>query len=118
MARSTDTVRVRDQRAKGTEETGGIMETQTEKALVSRIRLVQLTLSKACKATIHFMRTKPLGATGVVIVLVATLVAITAPLAVPHDPWEVDSSTILQSPNTSFWCGTDMLGRDVLSRTM
>ena len=94
------------------------METQTEKALVSRIRLVQLTLSKACKATIHFMRTKPLGATGVVIVLVATLVAITAPLAVPHDPWEVDSSTILQSPNTTFWFGTDMLGRDILSRTM
>ena len=94
------------------------METQTEKALVSRIRLVQLTLSKACKATIHFMRTKPLGATGVVIVLVATLVALTAPLAVPHDPWGVDSSTILQSPNTTFWFGTDMLGRDILSRTM
>jgi len=94
------------------------MERQTDKALVSRPRLVQLALVKAREAAIHFMRTKPLGATGMVIVLVASLVALTAPLAVPHDPWEVNSSTILQSPNTTFWFGTDMLGRDILSRTM
>ena len=94
------------------------MERQTDKALVSRPRLVQLALVKAREAAIHFMRTKPLGATGMVIVLVASLVALTAPLAVPHDPWEVNSSTILQSPNTTFWFGTDMLRRDILSRTM
>lgn len=94
------------------------MERQSEKALVSRPRLLQLTLAKARKAAIHFLRTKPLGATGVVIVLVASLVALTAPLAVPHDPWGINSRTILQSPNTTYWFGTDMLGRDILSRTM
>ena len=95
------------------------MKRQAERTLVSSPhRLVRLTLARSGKGAIYFLRTKPLGATGVVIVFVAGLVALAAPLAAPHDPWDVNSSTILQSPNTTFWFGTDMLGRDILSRTM
>jgi len=95
------------------------MKRQAERTLVtSPNSLAQLTPARSGKAAIRFLRVKPLGAAGVVIVLVAALVALVAPLAVPHDPWELNSSTILQSPNTTFWFGTDMLGRDILSRTM
>ena len=95
------------------------MKRQADITLVSSShRLAQLTLARWGKAAIRFLRTKPLGATGVVIVFVAGLVALAAPLAVPHDPWDVNSRTILQPPNTTFWFGTDMLGRDILSRTM
>lgn len=95
------------------------MKRQAERTLSSSPHpLLQLTLARLGQAAIRFLRTKPLGAAGVVIVFVAGLVALAAPLTVPHDPWELNSSTILQSPNTTFWFGTDMLGRDILSRTM
>lgn len=67
---------------------------------------------------LHFMRTKPLGGTGVVILLFATLVALGAPAIVPHDPWDISGFTQLLSPNSEFWFGTDILGRDIFSRTI
>ena len=67
---------------------------------------------------LHFMRTKPLGGTGVVILLFASLVALGAPAIVPHDPWDISGFTQLLSPNSEFWFGTDILGRDIFSRTI
>ena len=65
-----------------------------------------------------FMRTKPLGGTGVVILILATLVAVGAPAIVPHDPWDISGSTQLLAPSSQFWFGTDILGRDIFSRTI
>ena len=65
-----------------------------------------------------FMRTKPLGGTGVVILLLATLVAVSAPAIVPYDPWDINATTQLLAPSSQFWFGTDLLGRDILSRTI
>ena len=56
---------------------GSIVPSSAEKTLVSSPhRLVQLTLARSGKAAIHFLRTKPLGATGVVIVFIAGLAAL------------------------------------------
>ncbi len=50
-----------------------------------------------------------------VIVLIA-LIAIFAPLIAPYDPYETDIYNKLQSSTPQHLCGTDSLGRDILSR--
>jgi ABC-type dipeptide/oligopeptide/nickel transport system permease subunit len=45
------------------------------------------------------------------------LIAIFAPLLVPHDPLAQDFA-ITQAPSSAHWFGTDELGRDVLSRVL
>ena len=72
----------------------------------------------AAQQFLTFMRTKPLGGTGVVILLLATLVAVSAPAIVPYDPWDINATTQLLAPSSQFWFGTDLLGRDILSRTI
>ncbi len=46
------------------------------------------------------------------------LVAIAAPLIAPHDPETVEASRVLGSPDFTHWFGSDVLGRDVLSRVI
>ncbi len=46
------------------------------------------------------------------------IVTIAAPILAPHDPLEQNIVDRLQSPNASYWFGTDQLGRDVLSRVI
>lgn len=60
-------------------------------------------------------RRRPLGILGAVIILLAFLLAITAPLIAPYDPREFVGGR-LESPNGEFWFGTNLLGQDVLSR--
>jgi ABC-type dipeptide/oligopeptide/nickel transport system permease subunit len=42
--------------------------------------------------------------------------AIFAPWIAPHDPYEVNLDNQFQKPGLEHWLGTDMFGRDVLSR--
>lgn len=44
------------------------------------------------------------------------LVALFAPLLMPHDPSKQDYAAVLAGPSWSHWLGTDYLGRDMLSR--
>lgn len=53
---------------------------------------------------------------GSVIVLAVFLVAVSAPILAPHDPYEINVEKILQPPSLQHPFGTDPLGRDVLSR--
>jgi peptide/nickel transport system permease protein len=53
---------------------------------------------------------------GLIILIATVLLAIFAPLIAPHDPYAQDLSKSLLQPNATHWLGTDMLGRDVLSR--
>ena len=55
---------------------------------------------------------------GVIIVLVMTLVGIFAPLLAPHDPTDLNVRERMTPPfsTTKFPLGTDMLGRDMMSR--
>jgi peptide/nickel transport system permease protein len=61
-------------------------------------------------------RHNPLAATGVLLVCVFVIFALFAPWIAPQDPAHIDLPTRLQSPSTAHWCGTDELGRDILSR--
>ena len=54
--------------------------------------------------------------TALVVLVLISLTAIFAPLISPHDPYEVDIVRQLQAPNREFLLGTDLYGRDTLSR--
>jgi peptide/nickel transport system permease protein len=61
-------------------------------------------------------RHNPLAAIGVVLVSIFVFAAIFAPWISPQDPAHIDLPNRLQSPTAQHWCGTDELGRDILSR--
>jgi len=44
------------------------------------------------------------------------LAAIAAPILAPYDPLRINLDALRLSPSTSYWMGTDNMGRDVLSR--
>ena len=67
-------------------------------------------------AVLHFVRHRPLGAVGGLIILVVAVVAATAGLIAPYDPLETDYAAMLAAPSANHWLGTDAYGRDVLSR--
>jgi len=79
--------------------------------------LVEPTSHRRWAAAVRdFVRRRPLGAAGAVIVLVMLLVAVTATVIAPYDPLAVDFGAMLGPPSTEHWLGTDAFGRDVLSR--
>ena len=67
---------------------------------------------------LQFMLHQPLGAAGLVFIVVMALVAVFAPLVTPYDPLAVDYGGMLAAPSWQHWMGTDSFGRDVFSRIM
>src|SRR6266567_7004469 len=76
------------------------------------------TQSRSFHAVTRFLRTKPLGSVGAVIVLTIILLAIFAPLVAPYG---IDRRVIaerMQNPSLHHILGTDELGRDIFSRVI
>ena len=67
---------------------------------------------------VKFVRTKPLGAAGALIILAMAFVAIFAGSLAPYDPYTGDYGLQFARPSAEHWFGTDEFGRDVLSRIM
>lgn len=65
-----------------------------------------------------FVRAKPLGAVGAVIILAMLAVALLAHALAPYDPYLADYAAQFSRPGAEHWFGTDEFGRDVLSRIM
>jgi len=61
-------------------------------------------------------RHNPLAAIGVILVITFSLFAIFAPWIAPQNPALINLPARLQPPTFAHWCGTDELGRDILSR--
>ncbi|HEV7218954.1 MAG: ABC transporter permease [Terriglobales bacterium] len=57
-----------------------------------------------------------LAVIGIVLVTIFTLSALFAPWLAPQNPAHIDLPARLAAPSISHWCGTDELGRDILSR--
>ena len=64
----------------------------------------------------RFVRRKPLGAAGAVIIIVMVVTALLAPWLQTHDPIATEAAYTLGKPTVDHWLGTDHLGRDIYSR--
>jgi peptide/nickel transport system permease protein len=65
-----------------------------------------------------FVRAKPLGASGAVIIIGMLVVAAFAGMLAPYDPYQGNYGLQFARPSASHWFGTDEFGRDILSRIM
>jgi peptide/nickel transport system permease protein len=63
-----------------------------------------------------FVRTKPLGAAGALIILGMMVVAALAQTLAPYDAYEADYGAQFARPSAQHWFGTDEFGRDLMSR--
>ena len=64
----------------------------------------------------RFLRRKPLGAAGGVIMVIMVVTSILAPWLQTHDPIATNAAYTLGRPSVDHWLGTDHLGRDIYSR--
>lgn len=65
---------------------------------------------------VNFSLSQPLGALSLVIILGLFIASIFAPWIAPYDPEAIDFTNILGAPNPQHWAGTDVYGRDILTR--
>lgn len=65
---------------------------------------------------LRLIRQQPLGTAGLLVVIVMVLAAVFADVVAPYDPELNQYEFILNSPDWTFLMGTDMFGRDILSR--
>lgn len=61
-------------------------------------------------------RQNTLAIIGILFVIVFAFCAIFAPAISPRDPSQIDLPARMVPPSVTHWCGTDELGRDILSR--
>lgn len=64
----------------------------------------------------RFCRTQPLGAIGLVLIVLMLIAAFFGPAIAPFDPLATRFDAVLQAPGAEHWMGTDNYGRDVFSR--
>lgn len=62
------------------------------------------------------VRRNLLAVFGILLIVVFVFCAIFAPWIAPRNPAQIDLPNRLEAPSASHWCGTDELGRDILSR--
>src|ERR1044071_9539648 len=65
-----------------------------------------------------FLRRQPVGAIGMVLVLIFGLAGIFADWIAPYNPTSNDFAAMTEPPSLAHWLGTDQLGRDLLSRIL
>ena len=64
------------------------------------------------------LRHSTAGMIGLALIVIHMLIAVTAPVLVPHDPLLMNAEIRNQAPSAEHPFGTDKLGRDVFSRSM
>src|SRR5215510_10805943 len=67
---------------------------------------------------LRFVQRNPTLAGGGVLFVLMVLIAIAAPFGGTVDPQELNPIARLRPPSVEHWFGTDMLGRDLYSRTL
>jgi peptide/nickel transport system permease protein len=65
-----------------------------------------------------FLRRQPVGAVGIILVLIFGLAGVFANWIAPYNPTANDFSAMTEAPSWAHWLGTDQLGRDLLSRIL
>lgn len=73
-------------------------------------------LQQALGNTIKAFNTNKTSWVGLGLFLFVVAMALAAPLIAPHDPLDQNILKRLRPPSAEFWLGTDVYGRDILSR--
>jgi peptide/nickel transport system permease protein len=68
------------------------------------------------RAALHFCRREPLGAFGMLIVVIMAVTGLFAEALAPYSPTANDFAAMTEAPSWTHWLGTDQFGRDLLSR--
>jgi peptide/nickel transport system permease protein len=68
--------------------------------------------------TTTFFRRQPVGAIGLVLVLIFGLAGVFAEWLAPYSPTSNDFAAMTEPPSWAHWLGTDQLGRDLFSRIL
>jgi peptide/nickel transport system permease protein len=71
---------------------------------------------RVSKGLLKFVRAKPLGAIGAVIILLMVIAAVFAPVIARHDYAKINPRNRLEGPSAQYWFGTDQIGRDMFAR--
>ncbi|MBW2152351.1 MAG: ABC transporter permease [Deltaproteobacteria bacterium] len=66
----------------------------------------------------HNIWNHPLAVVGLVIILILILTAVLAPVIAPFDPYHQVAEDRLKPPGTTYFFGTDDMGRDIFSRVI
>lgn len=74
------------------------------------------TLGRRMAAAFAVLLRNRLSALGLFLVLVVMLTALFAPYLTTHDPFQMNLPARLQNPSAEHWLGTDIYGRDILTR--
>ena len=86
-------------------------------AAIPAVADVEIELRRSFwRATLHFCRREPLGAFGMLIVLIMAVTGFSAELIAPYSPTANDFAAMTEAPSWTHWLGTDQFGRDLLSR--
>ena len=72
--------------------------------------------SRIWSNVIAFARTRPWHTFWGVVSLAIVIVAAAGPLVLPIDPYTADFDKLTSPPDSEYWTGTDLLGRDITSR--
>lgn len=87
--------------------------------IVSDIAVTLLPVRRSkVSIVLRFIRRKPLGAFGALVVFLMVFVAVLAPVLATHDYDRQVLGDRLESPSSRHWMGTDNLGRDIFSRVV
>lgn len=73
---------------------------------------------KEAGLTFYVIRKSPLAVVGGITVIAFLAMAVFGKYVAPYDPTETDIANRFLPPSFSHWCGTDKLGRDVLSQIL
>ena len=68
------------------------------------------------EAFLRFLRQKPLGSLGLLVIIITLLVAILGDVIAPYSGEQMHPLDRLQGPSVQYWLGTDEFGRDLFSR--
>jgi peptide/nickel transport system permease protein len=68
------------------------------------------------EAVMKFIRAKPLGAAGGLVILIMLFVGGLSDVLAPYDPYQADYALQFARPSAEHWLGTDEFGRDLMSR--
>ena len=67
---------------------------------------------------LQFLQRNPLALIGLAVFVLWVIISLTAAAIAPYEPLAQNIVDRLQGPSSSYWFGTDQLGRDVFSRVL